>query len=114
MHALTPSLLSAPTCACRCLPSSKALARRPCSRGAQSRRKPRLGVRAQQGDPGGPKLDDKEPKDQPREEGQTTAIITGAISIIIGVLYLGLVQFMNVRGGELLPPPPEAYDHAFD
>ena len=32
----------------------------------------------------------------------------------VQVLYLGLVQFMNVRGGELLPPPPEAFDHAFD
>ncbi len=34
--------------------------------------------------------------------------------VCVQVLYLGLVQFMNVRGGELLPPPPEAFDHAFD
>lgn len=42
--------------------------------------------------------------------GQGTAIVTGAISIIFGVLYLALVQFMDMRGGELLPPPPEAYE----
>lgn len=41
--------------------------------------------------------------------GQTTAIVTGAISIIFGVAYLALVQFMDMRGGELLPPPPEAF-----
>jgi hypothetical protein len=41
--------------------------------------------------------------------GQTTAILTGAISIIFGVAYLALVQFMDMRGGELLPPPPEAF-----
>jgi hypothetical protein len=41
--------------------------------------------------------------------GQTTAIITGAISILFGIAYLALVQFMDMRGGELLPPPPEAY-----
>lgn len=42
-------------------------------------------------------------------KGQRTAIITGAISIIFGVIYLGLVSFLDMRGGELLPPPPEAY-----
>lgn len=25
------------------------------------------------------------------------------------VIYLGLVSFLDIRGGELLPPPPEAY-----
>ncbi|KAK9832443.1 hypothetical protein WJX74_010374 [Apatococcus lobatus] len=85
-----------------------------CPRRVQQKCLSRLKVRAQEGNPD-PKPDDKGQKEgQPREEGQTTAIITGAVSIIIGVLYLGLVQFMNVRGGELLPPPPEAYDHAFD
>jgi len=35
--------------------------------------------------------------------------VTGAISIIFGVAYLALVQFMDMRGNELLPPPPEAF-----
>ena len=42
-------------------------------------------------------------------KSQSTAIITGAISIIFGIAYLALVQFMDLRGGELLPPPPEAF-----
>lgn len=42
-------------------------------------------------------------------KGQGTAIVTGAISILCGVAYLGLVAMMNSRGGELLPPPPEAF-----
>ena len=43
------------------------------------------------------------PKDQ-----STTALVTGLVSIIIGVAYLFLVAALNNRG-ELLPPPPEAY-----
>lgn len=27
------------------------------------------------------------------------------------ILYLMLVQFMDSRGGELLPPPPEAFEY---
>ncbi len=27
----------------------------------------------------------------------------------VQVIYLGLVSFLDMRGGELLPPPPEAY-----
>lgn len=42
-------------------------------------------------------------------KGQGTAIVTGAISIIFGVAYLALVAFMDSRGGEMLPPPPEAF-----
>ena len=42
-------------------------------------------------------------------KGQPTAIITGAISIIFGIAYLALVQFLDLRGGELQPPPPEAF-----
>ncbi|KAL4457409.1 hypothetical protein ABPG75_012274 [Micractinium tetrahymenae] len=49
------------------------------------------------------------PVDPSVAKGQRTAIITGAISIIFGVIYLGLVSFLDMRGGELLPPPPEAY-----
>ena len=43
------------------------------------------------------------------EGAQTTAIITGAISVIFGVAYLALVYVMDMRGNELLPPPPEAF-----
>ena len=35
------------------------------------------------------------------------AIITGALSILIGVLYLALITVLDSRG-PLLPPPPEA------
>jgi hypothetical protein len=41
--------------------------------------------------------------------GQGTAIVTGAISIIFGIAYLVLVSLLDMRGGELLPPPPEAF-----
>lgn len=43
------------------------------------------------------------------KEGDDVAIITGGISVIFGVLYLGLVYVMEGRGGTLLPPPPEAF-----
>ncbi|KAL4545877.1 hypothetical protein Ndes2526B_g05007 [Nannochloris sp. 'desiccata'] len=66
-----------------------------------------------------PKVDSTDPVSNPPRvnavpdpsiaRGQTTAILTGAISIIFGVAYLALVQFMDMRGGELLPPPPEAF-----
>ena len=36
------------------------------------------------------------------------AIVTGALSILIGLLYLLLVTVLD-RSGPLLPPPPEAY-----
>jgi hypothetical protein len=39
--------------------------------------------------------------------GRWVAIITGAISILIGVLYLGLILVLDSRG-PLQPPPPEA------
>jgi hypothetical protein len=41
--------------------------------------------------------------------GQGTAIVTGAISILFGVAYLVLVSILDMRGGELQPPPPEAF-----
>jgi hypothetical protein len=41
--------------------------------------------------------------------GQGTAIVTGAISIIFGIAYLVLVSLLDMRGGELVPPPPEAF-----
>jgi hypothetical protein len=49
------------------------------------------------------------PESKPRQPGQTTAIVTGVISIIFGVAYLALVQFLDMRSGEMLPPPPEAF-----
>ena len=42
-------------------------------------------------------------------KGQGTAIVTGVISIVFGLAYLALVQVMDMRGGELQPPPPEAF-----
>lgn len=45
----------------------------------------------------------------PLVKGQGTAIVTGAISVIFGIAYLVLVQMLDMRGGELLPPPPEAF-----
>lgn len=39
------------------------------------------------------------------------AIITGALSILIGVLYLLVVSVLD-RSGPLLPPPPEAFAEA--
>tara|TARA_Y100000287_G_scaffold146326_1_gene121201 strand:- start:124 stop:345 length:222 start_codon:yes stop_codon:yes gene_type:complete len=35
------------------------------------------------------------------------AIITGAISVLIAVLYLALITVLDARG-PMLPPPPEA------
>jgi hypothetical protein len=39
--------------------------------------------------------------------GRWVAIVTGVISILIGVLYLGLILVLDSRG-PLQPPPPEA------
>ncbi len=39
--------------------------------------------------------------------GRWVAIVTGAISILIGVLYLALIVVLDARG-PLQPPPPEA------
>nr|ABK22574.1 unknown [Picea sitchensis] len=44
------------------------------------------------------------------KKGQITAILTGAITIILGVGYLVLVQLLDTRGVVLQPPPPEAFD----
>lgn len=53
--------------------------------------------------------------DQPRSEsgqsserrGRWVAIVTGAISVLVAVLYLILIAVLDSRG-PLLPPPPEA------
>ena len=39
--------------------------------------------------------------------GRWVAIVTGAISVLIGVAYLLLISVLDSRG-PLLPPPPEA------
>jgi hypothetical protein len=39
------------------------------------------------------------------------AIITGVVSVLVGVLYLLLIALLDSRG-PLLPPPPEALGRA--
>lgn len=39
--------------------------------------------------------------------GRWVAILTGALSVLIGVAYLVLITVLDSRGA-LLPPPPEA------
>lgn len=39
--------------------------------------------------------------------GRWVAIVTGALSVLIGVAYLVLIAVLDSRG-PLLPPPPEA------
>ncbi|GIL70454.1 hypothetical protein Vretimale_3602 [Volvox reticuliferus] len=43
------------------------------------------------------------------QKGQGTAIVTGAISALLGIGYLALVWLLDSRGGQLQPPPPEAF-----
>jgi hypothetical protein len=57
--------------------------------------------------PAAPRIAPPRPKEDP--EAQRTAIITGGISVLLGVAYLALVSVMNQRGAVLLPPPPEAF-----
>ena len=45
---------------------------------------------------------------QELQEGQGTAIVTGAISIILGLAYIAITVALDSRG-ELLPPPPAAF-----
>jgi hypothetical protein len=40
--------------------------------------------------------------------GQGTAIVTGAISVILGLAYIAITVALDSRG-TLLPPPPEAF-----
>ena len=46
------------------------------------------------------------PADQ-NKRGRWVAIVTGAMSVLIGVLYLGLITVLDSRG-PMRPPPPEA------
>ncbi len=48
---------------------------------------------------------------QESKRGKIVAIITGVISILIGVLYLLLITILDARG-PMLPPPPEAFGWA--
>ena len=45
--------------------------------------------------------------DKPQSNGRWVAIITGAFSIAIALIYLGLITVLDARG-PMLPPPPEA------
>jgi hypothetical protein len=44
---------------------------------------------------------------EPNPRGRWVAILTGALSILIGVVYLVLITVLDSRG-PLQPPPPEA------
>ncbi|CAM6098962.1 unnamed protein product [Calypogeia fissa] len=57
-----------------------------------------------------PAVDKKAAAREEIQKGQTTAIITGVISVLLGVGYLVLVQLLDTRGVNLVPPPPEAFD----
>mgnify|MGYP003342989101 CR=1 FL=1 len=68
----------------------------------------------------GPRMDDpaglESPQPSSRFPGRDrrsrwVAILTGALSILIGVLYLLVVSVLD-RSGPLLPPPPEAFAEA--
>ena len=70
--------------------------------------------------PCGPLMDDSarpEPLSAPRRgpgrdrRSRWVAIFTGALSILIAVLYLLVVSVLD-RSGPLLPPPPEAFAEA--
>ena len=45
--------------------------------------------------------------DKSQIKGRWLSIITGAFSILIGILYLILITVLDSRG-PMLPPPPEA------
>ncbi|CAM6101194.1 unnamed protein product [Calypogeia fissa] len=60
--------------------------------------------------PASPAVDKKAAAKVEIQKGQTTAIITGVISVLLGVGYLVLVQPLDTRGVNLVPPPPEAFD----
>eukprot|EP00898_Chlorokybus_atmophyticus_P005582 jgi/Chlat1/6024/Chrsp4S06325 len=49
------------------------------------------------------------PKQEGFVKGQFTAILTGAFAVLLGVGYLLLVQLLDTRGVNLIPPPDEAF-----
>ena len=42
-----------------------------------------------------------------QQRGRWVAIITGIVSVLIGVAYLALITVLDARG-PMRPPPPEA------
>ncbi|CAI7745484.1 unnamed protein product [Closterium sp. NIES-54] len=90
----------------RAMPSRRALAARASSddsgsaESSQSEASPKPPQAAQPATP---------PPQQGLVKGQVTAIITGAISLILAIGYLALVQLLDSRGLQMLPPPPEAF-----
>jgi hypothetical protein len=63
-------------------------------------------------DPAGPEQLHASRRDPGRDRrSRWVAILTGALSILIGGLYLLMVTVLD-RSGPLLPPPPEAFAEA--
>ena len=63
-------------------------------------------------DPAGPEPLQASRRDTSRDRrSRWVAILTGALSILIGGLYLLMVSVLD-RSGPLLPPPPEAFAEA--
>ena len=58
-------------------------------------------------EPAEPALKPTVPSSQANPRSRWVAIVTGAISVLIGVLYLLLITVLDSRG-PLRPPPPEA------
>lgn len=52
------------------------------------------------------------PPEPPSRRSRWVAIVTGALSILVAVLYLAFVTLLDSRG-PLQPPPPEALSGAF-
>jgi hypothetical protein len=52
------------------------------------------------------------PPEPSNRRARWVAIVTGALSILVAVLYLAFVTLLDSRG-PLLPPPPEAFADAF-
>jgi len=44
---------------------------------------------------------------QQQQRGRWVAIVTGALSVLVGVVYLALITVLDSRG-PMRPPPPEA------
>jgi hypothetical protein len=57
---------------------------------------------------GTPRSAGSTPSDPGQRRGRWVAIVTGAISVLVAVLYLILIAVLDSRG-PLQPPPPEAF-----
>ncbi|MGL6133394.1 MAG: hypothetical protein ACRC1L_04310 [Prochlorococcaceae cyanobacterium] len=59
-------------------------------------------------------MSDSPPPNPPgQRRGRWVAIVTGAISVLVGLLYLLLIVVLDSRG-PLQPPPPEALGLSVD